>query len=94
VVDIIKRNKDALLKQYDLTSAMQISNTLKLLPPGGQFTFPDGTVVHAEDILTRLQPRTVVLLGDTSDASAIAPLAMGANLLVHEATNAWFPLQK
>lgn len=90
VVDIIKRNKVALKQQYDLTNAMQISKALKKLQSGDCFTFPDGTVVNADDILDHQPARKVVLLGDTSDAGAIAPLAKGAHVLVHEATNAWF----
>lgn len=90
VVDIIERNNAALKQQYSLTNAKQISKTLKDLKSGESFTFPDGTVVNADDILDANEPRKVVLLGDTSNARAIAPLAMGAHLLVHEATNAWF----
>lgn len=90
-MDTIQRNKEALKNQYDIPNEKRIMNTLKQLPPGGSFTFPDGTVVLADEILEGRAPRKVVLLGDTSDAGAIAPLAMGANVLVHEATNAWFP---
>jgi len=52
-------------------------------------TLRDGSVIEPppRDILGR----KVVILGDTSDPSAIARLAQNASLLVHEATNAWMP---
>ena len=33
----------------------------------------------------------VVILGDTCDASGMLGLAAGADVVVHEATNAWIP---
>ena len=84
------RNKDAIEKEYNFNNAFQLSRKLKLLNPGDIFTFPDGTVVRADDVLETVAPRKIVLLGDTSDAADIAPLAEGADVLVHEATNAWF----
>mmetsp|Transcript_14447 Transcript_14447/g.48880 ORF Transcript_14447/g.48880 Transcript_14447/m.48880 type:complete len:165 (-) Transcript_14447:63-557(-) len=36
-----------------------------------------------------IQGRKLVVLGDTRDASAISKLAMNADVVIHEATNAW-----
>jgi len=67
---------------YLLSTLVNPSNPLSV-------TLQDGTIIEPppRDLLGR----KVVILGDTSDASAIAPLAEDADLLVHEATNAWLP---
>lgn len=57
------------------------------LSRGEDVTLPGGKVVHSADVLGPSRPGAhVVLLGDTSDASAIADAAMDCDLLVHEAT--------
>ena len=62
------------------------------LQPGESFTFPDQTVLKAEDVLrTRRKGRKIVIMGDTSSGHLIAPFAAGADVLVHEATNTWIP---
>jgi len=58
------------------------------LQQGDSIELSDGTVLHGPP---RRPGRKVVILGDTYDPSAIVPLALNANLLVHEATNAHLP---
>jgi len=58
------------------------------LKRGGTLYFADGRVITPEDTrsTTLRNPRKIVILGDTSDASGIAAAAKGADILVHEAT--------
>lgn len=60
----------------------------KQLVRGEDVTLPGGRgVVRARDVLGPPQRgRKVTVLGDTCDASAMAPLAMDSDVLVHEAT--------
>jgi ribonuclease Z len=88
--EVVERNGEALQKRYRVKE--RVFNELRRLGEGESFTFPDGTVVLAEEVLHRpLVLRKIVIMGDTSDGSAIAPFASGADLLVHEATSAYFP---
>lgn len=89
VEPIVKRNVDA-LRQAGFKIPMKAMAVIKNLPPGASFTFPDGTVVTQEEAVEpQRQGRKVVICGDTCSARALARLAQGADVLVHEATNAY-----
>lgn len=61
----------------------------QLLRSRKTITLPDGTVLDPP----ALHPgRKLVMLGDTCDPWSIQGIAMGATVLVHEATNAYIPL--
>jgi ribonuclease Z len=88
--ELVERNAEALEKIYRVKE--RVYNVIKLLAPGQVFSFPDGTAVRAEDVLHEAIPsRKLVIMGDTSDGSDIAPFATQADLLIHEATLAYFP---
>jgi ribonuclease Z len=76
--------------QLGLRDANKIYGILKMMKSGDIFTLPDGHVIKADDVLDppRLG-RKIVIMGDTCSGDLIAPLAEGADLLIHEATNAW-----
>lgn len=61
---------------------------LSKLQAGEVLTLADGTVLEPPP---RRPGRKVVILGDTYDPSPIARLADGADVLIHEATNAYLP---
>lgn len=88
--EIVDRNSKALKDLYRVKE--RVYHVLKQLRENESFTFPDGTLVKAEDILhDPLQSRKIVILGDTCDSSKIASIAKNADLLIHEATLAYFP---
>eukprot|EP00293_Proteomonas_sulcata_P021035 CAMPEP_0184316370 /NCGR_PEP_ID=MMETSP1049-20130417/89619_1 /TAXON_ID=77928 /ORGANISM="Proteomonas sulcata, Strain CCMP704" /LENGTH=209 /DNA_ID=CAMNT_0026635311 /DNA_START=240 /DNA_END=869 /DNA_ORIENTATION=- len=91
VEDAIERNKAGLQEIYG-RSYRRVFKDLKGLGPDETFTMPDGEVIRGSDILTPARPgRKVVILGDTCDAQEMVPMAQEADVVVHEATNAWIP---
>lgn len=89
VEPIAKRNAKA-LREGGMKIPMKIMATIKDLPAGGSYTFPDGTVIRQEDVVEPTRKgRKVVVCGDTADSRAISSLAQGADVLIHEATNAF-----
>jgi ribonuclease Z len=69
---------------------MKVMGIIKDLPVGGSYTFPDGTVVKQEDVVEPpREGRKIVICGDTADSRAISGLAQDADVVIHEATNAF-----
>lgn len=56
---------------------------------GTPIDLPDGTQLHPKDFCEVATSRKLVLLGDTKDASSAVKLAHGADVVVHECTNAF-----
>lgn len=91
VEPIVRRNVDA-LREAGFAIPMKAMAVIKDLPAGSAFTFPDGTVVKQEEAVEPPRPgRKVVVCGDTADASALRKLASNADIVIHEATNAYLP---
>ena len=60
-------------------------------PKDGPFVFPDGTQLHTHEFLEEERAgRKIVVMGDTCTGEHIADLAQNADILIHEATNAYF----
>ena len=76
----------AFCRKRGLHNARALMRDLKL---GLPVELVDGTV-HAKDVLSGpRRGRKLVLMGDTCDPSGAADLIAGADVLVHEATNAY-----
>mmetsp|Transcript_33771 Transcript_33771/g.39107 ORF Transcript_33771/g.39107 Transcript_33771/m.39107 type:complete len:217 (+) Transcript_33771:119-769(+) len=91
VEPIIKRNAAA-LRESGMAHPMKVMAKIKNLPDGGIYTFPDGTEINQKDVLEEPRKgRKIVVCGDTADCRAIEDLAKNADVLIHEATNAFIP---
>lgn len=91
---LVAANKDALSAQYlaENKNPMWIYRDIKALQPDEAFTFPDGNVIYGRDVVCPpIAGRKVVYMGDTCSGQYIAELARDADVLIHEATNAFFP---
>ncbi|CAM9610026.1 unnamed protein product, partial [Phaeothamnion confervicola] len=90
--EALQRNAAALTAASDHRDPRRVFRQVKAMQPGETFTFPDGESFTYEQVISPpRRGRKVVILGDTCDASAMAPLAMDADVVVHEATNTFLP---
>lgn len=91
--DYVKRiaaHKAALVKSSGYMNPMEWLRLLQspMCPADTVLELPDGSRL----VRPPLRPgRKITVLGDTSDPGAIIPLAVGSDVLIHEATNAWLP---
>ena len=92
---IVEANKESLPKEHEMLQNIgyrAVYRILTSLQPEEEFRFPDGQVVRGADVRDPPKKgRKLVVLGDTCDSSRIEPLAKGADVVVHEATNAFIP---
>jgi ribonuclease Z len=89
VLPRLEQNRE-LLRAEGVRDPRKLLRQVKALQPGEVLELPDGTCIREEDALEAPQPgRKVAILGDTCDASPIAQLARGADVVVHEATNTY-----
>lgn len=88
-----------LIKELPLAGRFDAARARELgVPPGPAFgqltrgeayTTADGRVVQPDEVVGPPRPgRLIAVVSDAGDASAIAPHAAGADLLIHEATYA------
>jgi ribonuclease Z len=82
-VQAIRRNAEAIKAQWHLEQPMSVLQRIKA---GETVTCPDGTALRPPAMR---KGRKVAILGDTFDPSNIADMAMNADVLIHEATNAY-----
>lgn len=86
----VERNKAALQQQDGYGNYARVYGDLKRLLPGQSLVLPDGHVLeHSDALESDIRGRKLVVMGDCSDGGGMAPLAQDADLLVHEATNAY-----
>ena len=87
ITPIIKKNYDA-LEQKGYKHPMKVLATIKSLPKGESFTFPDGNTVRQQDVVEGERiGRKIVICGNAYNNKSLEELGCNADMLVHEATN-------
>ncbi|CAG8438964.1 8340_t:CDS:2 [Ambispora gerdemannii] len=81
----INEVKPPLMRNREALGFKNPMELIKKLKNGETLELPDGTVLKPPP---KKPGRKIVILGDTFDPTGIAHLAKGADLLVHESTNA------
>jgi ribonuclease Z len=91
VQPIVNKNRELLQDVKGLRRNVdKIFSIIKNLNPDESYLFPDGTVIYGRDVVSpEIKGRKVVIMGDTCSGNSIVHIANGADVLVHEATNAW-----
>ena len=85
---LVESNREGLSKI--MPNYKKTFGKLKALKPNEVYTFPDGKQVSSKEILEpSREGRKVVILGDTCNSDMVADISRGADLIIHEATNAW-----
>eukprot|EP00903_Cladosiphon_okamuranus_P021823 g20067.t1 len=90
---ILKEHKKAITKTTGRGDIGWVLGWIKSMKRGEMITLPgtDVTINSADYVGESVKGRKVVILGDTCDAGSMVPLAMGADVVVHEATNTFLP---
>ncbi|OQR97194.1 hypothetical protein ACHHYP_12619 [Achlya hypogyna] len=79
-------NAAALRQTYGFENPLQV---LSMIQNGATIELPDGQLCGDDIMGPTRHGRRLVVLGDTCDSRAMAAIAVGADLLVHECTNAY-----
>jgi ribonuclease Z len=92
VMPALEANRVAIREEMGLKDPKALMKKVKLLGQDDEMQLPDGTVLRGREVLGETRRgRKVVILGDTCDASLCEGIGRGADLVVHEATNAHLP---
>lgn len=81
VLPIVERNREGLIES-GVRNPMKVMAMVKNLEVGGQYVFPDGTVVRQEDVVEPpRRGRKVVICGDTANCRSMeGPLCLLSNV--------------
>ena len=84
---ILQQHASEFVERFQIRNPMSLLSSFK---SGIPITLPDGTILSPQSFLDPPKNgRKIVILGDTHNPSNITELALDADLLIHEATNAF-----